>query len=331
MRRDNASAPRAGGLVWFRRDLRDFDHAALAGAHADGGPVHTAFVFDRDILDPLPSRSDRRVEFILESVRELDTALRARGGGLIVRHGFSRSEIPPLADALRVEAVYANRDYEPATLDRDAAIEEALAQRGVAFLTTKDQVIRERDEVTTQAGTSFGVFTPYKRAWLASLTPVDFASHVRRLSQAYRSLPGSAELSCGQGSFVPVRPPPLRHRVDTRAGRFRAHACARARWRGRGNVAVGARVARVLFADPLASAGRREAYLQGGVRRPALSERSSASCSMARRAHRLPDRRRSDAAAQYDGLHAQSPAHPIVDHAQARKEALALFNSVRVL
>jgi len=54
-------------LVWFRRDLRDFDHAALGQALVDAREVLCTFVFDREILDVLPARADRRVEFVWES------------------------------------------------------------------------------------------------------------------------------------------------------------------------------------------------------------------------------------------------------------------------
>ncbi|GIK87390.1 MAG: deoxyribodipyrimidine photo-lyase [Betaproteobacteria bacterium] len=168
---------RTGALVWFRRDLRDHDHAALAHALADGGPVWCAFVFDRGILDALPSPRDRRVAFIHASLVELDAALRRRGGGLIVRHDFAREAIPRLADALRVAAVYANRDVEPAALDRDAAVAHALSDRGIALRTFKDHVVFERDEILSKAGTPFTVYTPYRNAWLARLAPPDLASH----------------------------------------------------------------------------------------------------------------------------------------------------------
>jgi len=173
--RPSAACHRA--LVWFRRDLRDFDHAALSCALRDAREVLCVFVFDREILDPLPSRSDRRVEFIRESLLALDESLQKRGGALIVRHGYARTAIPALAAELGVDAVYANRDYEPAAIARDLAIEKALADRGIALRTSKDQVIFERDEVRTQQGTPFGVFTPYKRAWLASLAPSHLAPH----------------------------------------------------------------------------------------------------------------------------------------------------------
>ena len=158
-------------LVWYRRDLRDFDHAALAAALASARSVFCAFVFDRDILDALPDPADRRVEFIRGSLVELDAALRARGGGLIVAHAPARTAIPEIAARLGVRAVFAGRDYEPAAIERDEAVADALAASGIAFHTVRDHVIFERDEILSQAGTPFSVFTPYRNAWLKALTP----------------------------------------------------------------------------------------------------------------------------------------------------------------
>ncbi len=156
-------------LFWFRRDLRCYDNAGLSAALASGTPVHCAFVFDREILDALPDRADRRVEFIWHSVRELAAGLAALGGTLHVLHGRAREEIPRLAMRLEARAVYSNRDYEPAALARDAAVAAALAAQGCEFRQYKDQVIFECDEVLTQAGTAFTVFTPYRNAWMKRL------------------------------------------------------------------------------------------------------------------------------------------------------------------
>ena len=147
------------------------DHAALYAALKAHVVVHCVFVFDREILDALPGRTDRRVEFIWESVSELRASLRAAGGGLHVLHDHARDAVPRLACELGVEAVYANHDYEPQAIERDAAVARALEATGIAFRTRKDQVIFERDEILTRAGTPFSVFTPYKNAWLAKLAP----------------------------------------------------------------------------------------------------------------------------------------------------------------
>ncbi len=189
----------SAALVWFRRDLRAHDHAALHAALAAHGAVHCAFVFDTEILEALPGRADRRVDFIWRSVRELQIALAALGGGLHVLHGRAREEIPRLAARLGVSAVYANRDYEPQAIARDREVEARLAEQGIALHTRKDQVVFELDEVRTGAGQPYSVFTPYKRAWLGKLDAFFLQSypvkrHAARLARAGTGVPALEQL-----------------------------------------------------------------------------------------------------------------------------------------
>ncbi|MFN4104414.1 MAG: deoxyribodipyrimidine photo-lyase, partial [Tepidimonas sp.] len=102
------------GLMWFRRDLRAEDNAALYHALKHCRRVWCVFVFDTAILQPLQARglaADRRVEFIHESLIDLDEQLRALGRsngvdgvGLIVRHGAAAEVIPRLAAQLGAQA-----------------------------------------------------------------------------------------------------------------------------------------------------------------------------------------------------------------------------------
>jgi deoxyribodipyrimidine photo-lyase len=160
------------GLMWFRRDLRLDDNAALHHALKHCRRVVCVFIFDKDILDDLP-RQDRRVSFIWDSLVQLGAALRAHGGALIVRHARAADEIPRLAHALQVQAVFANHDYEPAAVARDAGVAKSLKAQGQALHTFKDHVIFEKDEVLTGQGKFFSVFTPYKNAWLKRLHAPD--------------------------------------------------------------------------------------------------------------------------------------------------------------
>ena len=177
----------------MRRDLRVDDHAALYHALREARQVWCAFVFDRDILDPLP-RADRRVEFIRDSLVGVDAELRALGAahgvdgcGLLVRHGHAAEMVTALARQLGVQAVYASHDDEPAALARDARTRGLLADAGVVLHTVKDHVVFERDEVLTQSGGSYSVFTPYKNAWLKKvdafyLGAYPVARHARALA-----------------------------------------------------------------------------------------------------------------------------------------------------
>ena len=164
-------------LIWFRRDLRLNDNTALSAALQAAHRVHCVFVFDTDILDALPDRTDRRVEFIHGSVAVMKADLEARGGGVHVLHGSARQAIPELAARLGVDAVFAARDYEPFARERDEAVNQSLAADGRTLHLVKDQVIFDTDEVLTAAGKPFHVFTPYKRAWLSRVDAAALAVH----------------------------------------------------------------------------------------------------------------------------------------------------------
>ncbi len=174
-------------LVWLRRDLRLDDHAALSHALRSGAEVLPVFVFDIEILDPLP-RADRRVEFIHGSVAALKAAFAVLGSDLRVRHGRADQIIPDLARTLGATAVYCNRDYEPAAIARDARVAERLRGHGIEFHSSKDQVILEQDEVLTAAGGCFTVFSPYQRAWQKrcdefQLLPYPVRDHIANLAK----------------------------------------------------------------------------------------------------------------------------------------------------
>ncbi|WP_299625453.1 cryptochrome/deoxyribodipyrimidine photo-lyase family protein [uncultured Tateyamaria sp.] len=72
-------------VVWFKRDLRVTDHAALARAAALGDVV-PLYIYEPDYW-ALPDVSGRQFDFVAESVAALDTALQGLGLGLSVRVG----------------------------------------------------------------------------------------------------------------------------------------------------------------------------------------------------------------------------------------------------
>ena len=141
----------------------------------------------------LPSPQDRRVEFIWESVRELDAALaraRRRPGRpprVRARRRFPAS--PPTSASTRCTATTTT------SLPRAIATRRwrmRSRRRGISFLTFKDQVIFERDELLTGSGKPYSVFTPYRNAWLSTLTPGHLHSlGDRRQRRRPRTGPGS--------------------------------------------------------------------------------------------------------------------------------------------
>ncbi len=182
-------------LVWFRRDLRAFDHAALHHALRQSKAVYCVFIYDQTILDSLP-KQDRRVEFIHACVAELAAELRQLGGDLIVRHADAQEAIPRLAQELGVDAVFSNHDYEPQAIARDAHVAQALTAAARLWFSFKDQVIFEKHDVLTLADKTFTVYTPYKNAWLkrmraepACYAPLPVEPYADRLAPPLAQLP----------------------------------------------------------------------------------------------------------------------------------------------
>lgn len=207
----------SSALMWFRRDLRLDDNAALYHALREADRVWCCFCFDREILDALEDRADRRVEFIHDCVTALGDELARRGGGLIIRHAHARQAIPAMARELGADRVYANHDYEPACRDRDAEVARALAKDGREFRTFKDHVIFETDELLNKAGAPFRVYTHYRKAWREALT--DFYHRPYPSGTAMRGLAAPVHSDPWTLADLGFEKTDLRWRGGARAGR----------------------------------------------------------------------------------------------------------------
>jgi deoxyribodipyrimidine photo-lyase len=81
-------------VVWFKRDLRLQDHAALAEA-AKQGPVLCLYIVEPGYW-ALPDVALQHFEFVRESLLELDRELQAWGGRLEVRCGSAEDVLTTL-------------------------------------------------------------------------------------------------------------------------------------------------------------------------------------------------------------------------------------------
>lgn len=157
-------------IFWFRRDLRLHDNTGLFHALKDKRPVVPIFIFDKNILDELEDRTDRRVEFIHLALQEMQKQLEKNGSTLDVRYGTPLDVFCELLKEYKVEKVFTNHDYEPYARERDSAVEKLLRENGVSFHSFKDQVVFEKNEVVKDDGKPYTVFTPYSKKWKSLLS-----------------------------------------------------------------------------------------------------------------------------------------------------------------
>ncbi|MBW6535871.1 MAG: DNA photolyase family protein [Mariniphaga sp.] len=152
-------------VFWFRRDLRLHDNHALYQALKSGRPVLPVFIFDTTILNRLSSKTDARVSFIFTKIQKIKTELENFGSSLKIFHAKPTDAFRELTEQFEIQAVFANKDYEPSAKERDNEVGELLEKKDIAFNLYKDQVYFEENEVLKDDGTPYTVFTPYSKKW----------------------------------------------------------------------------------------------------------------------------------------------------------------------
>ena len=207
-------------LVWFRRDLRVYDHPGLTAAHRECDRVVPVFVLDPRLLQGrFPSRN--RAWFLHACLRELRTALRDRGADLVVRAGRPEEELPALAQEAGASAAYFASDVSPFATARDRRVEEALGSAGVQVRRRPGLFVADIGRVRTKDGRPHSVFTPFHRAW-------EQASR-RDLHGAPQRLAFPSGLASGRLPATPEPEAPDPCVPGERAGRARMNA-----WLGEG-------------------------------------------------------------------------------------------------
>lgn len=171
-------------LFWFRRDLRLEDNAGLYHALKERTEVQPLFIFDTDILSKLNDPSDARVTFIHNHISGLKEQLLQKGSDLWVRHGQPLEVLEKLAAQHSLTAIYTNHDYEPAARARDDKVAAWARKRGIEFRTFKDQTLFDKDEILTDAGKPYTVYTPYKNKVLSRLSSFYLKSYPSELYES---------------------------------------------------------------------------------------------------------------------------------------------------
>lgn len=160
-------------ILWFRRDLRVDDHAALFHAAKTGAPLVPLFIFDTGLIAQL-SCDGAAFDFQAEALRDLERNLRVLGGTLTTRKGNVLTVHRTLLRELQPAALYYNRDYEPRAVERDHRVDQLYRSADVEVRTFKDSVLHEPAEVFTGSGNPYVVFTPFASNWKKRSHPAPF-------------------------------------------------------------------------------------------------------------------------------------------------------------
>ncbi len=148
-------------IVWFRRDLRLADQPALAAALAHHQQVIPVYIHAPEEEGAWAPGGAQRW-WLHHSLKALADRLETAGTGLTIRRGPSEQALALLLDETGAEAVYWNRLYEPAMVERDRRIKAWLREsRGVHAESFNAALLYEPWQVETGQGQPYRVFTPF--------------------------------------------------------------------------------------------------------------------------------------------------------------------------
>ena len=180
-------------IVWFRRDLRLQDNPALQAAVKRGGAVVPLFVLE-DEPDERWRLGGATKWWLHRSLAALDDSLRERGSRLVLARGDARAVLRRLVEETGAEAVYWNRRYEPAGIERDTKIKTEFAAGGLDARSFNAALLHEPQTIANKQGRPFQVFTPFWRHCLTLPVSPPVKLGAGEMLRAPQAWPQSLEL-----------------------------------------------------------------------------------------------------------------------------------------
>jgi deoxyribodipyrimidine photo-lyase len=154
-------------IVWFRRDLRLGDNAALTAAAKSGAPLVPLYILDDETPGHLCMGGASRW-WLQGSLEALDDSL---DGKLCLRTGAAPTVLESLLEETGACGIYATQGYDP----WDGKLEKSVAQlckaKGAALHLHPGHLLFAPGAVETSDGSPYKVFTPFWKACLGETQP----------------------------------------------------------------------------------------------------------------------------------------------------------------
>ena len=156
-------------IVWFRRDLRLSDNAALVAA-ARRGRVVPVFIWSPE-EEGAAAPAAAAKWWLHRSLERLQEALRQRGLELVFRVGPYEQELQKLRAEVNADGLVWNRRYEPAGIEVDRQIKAVFAERLDYIKSFPGYLLVEPWTLLNQSQSPFKVFTPFWKRCVSALNP----------------------------------------------------------------------------------------------------------------------------------------------------------------
>jgi len=152
-------------ILWFRRDLRLTDHAALCAAVASGKPIIPLYILD-DVTPKHRKMGGASRWWLHYSLKSLDASLRQLDSRLIIRNGESTSVLADIARECGAKDVYGMHHYEPWWRNAEKAVREQFTLN-----LFHGNYLLPPGILKTGSGDPYKIYTPFWKALRHHMPP----------------------------------------------------------------------------------------------------------------------------------------------------------------
>ncbi len=154
-------------IVWFKTDLRITDNETLLKAISQNDSVIPIYCFEDSHFITTEYGFKKtgafRAQFLMESLLDLDTSLRALGSGLLILKGKPEIEIPKIAKQYKAAKVYAKREAAFEEKRTETLVQSELWKLQCEFLTFSTSTLYHAEDLPFSIKNIPDVFTDFRK------------------------------------------------------------------------------------------------------------------------------------------------------------------------
>ena len=151
----------------FRRSYRLDDNKGLIKCCKESDKVYPVFIFTPEqITNANKYKSNNAIQFMIESLEDLNKQLEKRGSRLMTFYGENNKVLKKLIKELDIDAVYVNVDYTPYSRKRDKGIMDLCKEMEKEFVYDEDILLHKVGTIIKDDGSAYQKFTPFYRKGL---------------------------------------------------------------------------------------------------------------------------------------------------------------------
>ena len=139
----------------FRRDFRLYDNLGLINA-INKGKVLPIFIFTPEQIQNNEYKSDNAIQFMVESLKDLDNELKKLKSKLHIFFGENLKILNKINSIYNINTIYCNKDFTKYAKNRD---KEIGLKYNLELI--EDYLLHPMDTLKKKDGTIYKVFTPF--------------------------------------------------------------------------------------------------------------------------------------------------------------------------